>query len=94
MSSVLPTIVISPKTLSQHRVYLITDQVFIQVIVFFGDMHPKCLSYNPGRDMLKAFVAESIASQHSVFKSNFQFSIADYSAARLSEKYIIINLAF
>lgn len=36
--------------------------------------------------MLRAFVAESIASQHPVFKSNFQFSIADCSAARLPEK--------
>lgn len=31
-------------------------------------------------------MAESIASQHPVFKSNFQFNIADYSSARLSEK--------
>lgn len=35
--------------------------------------------------MLRAFVAESIASQHPVFKSNIKFSIADCSAARLPE---------
>ena len=36
--------------------------------------------------MLSRVMAESSISQHPVFKSNFQFSIADCSAARLPEK--------
>lgn len=51
------------------------------------------ISYNPQRDVL-GYVAGTSTSQHPVFKSHFQLSRADCSAARLPErKKVIRNFA-
>lgn len=71
--------------LFQHVVSLITDQVFMHVIILFPDilLIQNAICHKPRRDMLSGVMEESTTSQHPVFKPNFQFSKADCSAARL-----------